>query len=80
MAQGISQNGGELKGFLQLRSSLSSSAALQKVYCELSTRRLEVRPPARIVVVTESAFLVLCLSCLRTMHHVWGCILTRGMG
>lgn len=42
MAQGISANGNELKGFLQLRSSSSPSAVLQQVYCELNARRLEV--------------------------------------
>jgi len=42
MEQGISANGNELKGFLQLRSSSSSSAVLQQVYCELTPRRLEV--------------------------------------
>lgn len=42
MAQGISVNGNELKGFMQLRSTSSSSAVLQPVYCELTARRLEV--------------------------------------
>jgi hypothetical protein len=67
MAQGINSNPNELKGFLQLRSSRSSSAALQQVYCELTARHLEVFSFCPSVFVTAAGltflglFVLMCL-------------------
>jgi hypothetical protein len=67
MAQGINSNPNELKGVLQLRSSRSSSAALQQVYCELTARHLEVFSFCPSVFVTlaglkfSGLFVFLCL-------------------
>jgi len=58
MVQGISANGNELKGFLQLRSSSSHSAVLQQVYCELTARRLEVLLFDYLVFIYEASFLL----------------------
>ena len=70
MAQGISANGNELEGFLQLRSSSSPSAVLQQVYCELTARRLEVLLFDYLVFIYEVSLLCHLAFPLRFCHFV----------